>query len=126
MFDFMKKKASSLFVTESPLEDLREQTDDQDRSKQAGVTGTIIQTEKVLGFYSGVTRDVFHILMKVDSSCEYADSEGYLVIQETNEKRVIPLAKEGDKVTIIYWTKMSQLNVANFVIDFSARKAEVE
>ncbi len=124
MLDFLKKKEPP--VVESPLEDLREQTDDQDRSKQAGVTGTIIQTEKVLGFYSGVTRDVFHILMKVDSSCEYADSEGYLVIQETNEKREIPLAKEGDKVTIIYWTKMSQLNVANFVIDFSARKAEVE
>ena len=123
MFDFLKKKKAQPLVSDERLEDLREKFEDPDRSKQVEVTGTVLQIEKTRGVHFGPVEDIFHLVVKPDSECEYADSNGFVVIRETG-KFQIPLAHEGDKITFGYWTNIHALQIFKFTIDFSIRKPE--
>lgn len=123
MLKFLNKKKQPV-VLEDKLEDLKEKFEDPNRAKQVEVTGTVIQREKAREKRYGPVEDIFHVLVKTDTVCEYADNNGYLHIQESGRCYQLPLARVGDKVTIGYWTNLTQLQIYKFDIDFAARNSE--
>lgn len=142
--NFLKKKASTLFVTDSPrndpkFDDLKSRFEEHDRAngeveeesiqvknEKIDAKGVVVQVERAMSTqFGGSTKDFFHILVKVEKPNDCTDSNGYQVIRNDNRLPEIPLAKAGDRVTFAYFPNQNE-QVLSFTIDFAARQGGAE